>query len=156
MVRALCLCVGLLLLTGCDLFSGLFGPQEPPVVQPGPEPAPAPVFVRHFQGEANVDFASIALYRNSFLQSRLVLEVVRLLDSMNFDLALPECLKLTEGSNTGSYQWRGLLVQPGTYEKVVDWEQYKPDCPPNGTLFFTVSSGPTGESGSIPFDWLED
>lgn len=153
MVRIFLVCVCSLSLTSCDWFTGPAEPPKPPVDDPGPGSSQEPVFVRHFKGESNLDFAAISLYRNNFLQTRLVLEVIRMLDSVNLDLALPECLKLAGGSNTGSYQWRGTLVMPGTYERLVNWEQYKPDCPLNGALTYTISSGPIGESGSISFEW---
>lgn len=155
MIRFVLLFALLLPLSGCDFLSGLFGPAQPPIGPPDPTPADPPVFVRTLRGDGNENFAVFSLYRNEFTQSRLVLEALRQLDAIDLDLALPDCLKLTQGSNTGSYQWKQILVPAGTYEKVVDWERFASNCPPNGTLFFTVSSGPFGESGSIPFEWLE-
>lgn len=156
MFKLMLACACVVSLSGCDFLSDWFAPPEAPVVEPTPPLPDQPVFSRQLRGDANESFAVIALYRNSFTQSRLVLEAKRQLDAMDLDLMLPECLKLTQGSNTGSYQWKKILVPAGVYEKVVDWERFKPDCPPNGTLFYTVSSGRNGESGSIPFEWIED
>jgi len=156
MIRALTLCLCVLALGGCDLISEWFAPPPPPEVTPEPEPQDKLVFTRTFSGSANAPFAVIRLYHEGFLESRLVLEAVKFLDAFDLDLALPECLKVAGGSNTGSYQWKDILTQPGIYQRVVQWEQYKDECPPNGTLFFTISSGPNGDSGSIPFDWPEN
>lgn len=160
MYRFVILCACVLALSGCDLIDGLLGTGGNTNNNNGGDGVEVdladPIFSRSFSGDSNEAFAIITLYQDAFLQSRLVLEAIKNIDSMDFDLALPECLKLAGGSNTGSYQWKALFVEPGIYEKIVDWERFKPDCPPNGTLFYTISSGPVGESGSIPFDWLEN
>jgi len=158
MIRFLALCTCVLALTGCDLLDGLLGTggtsgnDGDGTIEVDLDD---PILSRDLSGDSNEPFATITLYQNAFLESRLVLNAIKNIDAMDFDLALPECLKLSGGSNTGSYQWKALFVEPGIYEKIVEWERFKPDCPPNGTLFYTISSGSVGESGSIPFDWLE-
>jgi hypothetical protein len=155
MRRVIVLCVCVLALSGCDIFTDLFVPPEPPEETPDPVPIDKEVFSRTLTGSSNEPFAIIWLYRENFLEARMVLEAVKFLDAFDLDLMPPECLKVANGSNTGSFQWKDILMQPGIYERTIQWEQFTSDCPVNGTLFFTISAGPNGDSGSIPYDWPE-
>ncbi len=154
MARVLLLCVCVLGLGGCGLLQGFFEqPERPPDEPTVDEPGEELVFERHLRGSSNQDFAVISLYRKHFSQSRLVLEALQRLDTVELDLQLPECLKPAQGSTTGSSRWVEYLLEPGTYERFTQWEQWKTDCIPNGTLVYTISSGSNGDSASVPFPW---
>src|SRR5574337_1296455 len=135
------------LATGC-------APLEP-VEPPTPPAGPQLVFQIPLLGEVSKKhFATIALFRDSYTQSRLVLTALERVESANFSMVLPNCLSPV-GANAKT-TWSASGLEPSEYVWVQEWRQMRTKCVGNGTLLYAISGQHNGDRGSIPFPWLPD